>query len=122
MRRLWFIALLAVIVGSLLPGSSAPLRALSLLHVSDKLQHFGAYAVLACLPAWMASRPSPVRTGAWLMAMGILLELFQTLVPGRSCDFFDGLSDAAGIVVGLLFGASCVVLRDSIAPAKVAEG
>jgi VanZ family protein len=122
MRRLWLVLVLAVILGSLLPGGSAPLRALSLLHINDKAQHFLAYALLACLPAWMASRPSLLRTGLFLLAIGLLLEILQSLVPGRACDLSDGLSDAAGIVVGGLFGASCAVLRASISRIKVAPG
>ena len=114
MRRLWLVAVLAVIVGSLLPGGSAPLRALSLLHINDKAEHFLAYAGLACLPLWMQSRPSARRVGLWLLALGISLEILQALVPGRACDLLDGMADGAGIIIGLLFGASVAVLRDSI--------
>jgi VanZ family protein len=122
MRRLWLVLVVAVILGSLLPGGSVPLRALSLLHMNDKVQHFLAYAVLACLPAWMASRPSLPRCGLYLLALGLLLEIFQSFVPGRSCDLLDGLSDTAGIVIGGLFGASCAVLRASISRVKVVPG
>ncbi len=122
MRRLWFLAVLIVIIGSLLPGGSAPLHALSLLHVSDKVQHFLAYAALACLPAWMASRPPALRLGCGLLALGILLELLQSLIPGRTCDFWDGLSDAGGILTGLLLGASVAVLRASVSRMKAQAG
>ncbi len=122
MRRLWLLAVLAVIVGSLVPGGSAPLHALSLLRVNDKMQHFVAYAVLACLSAWMASRPFALRTGLWLVALGALLEILQLLVPGRSCDWLDGLSDAAGVATGALFGECCAVLRASVSRTKTAPG
>jgi hypothetical protein len=50
-RGTWLVAILVVVVGSLLPAASLPMRMLDRLQVSDKIQHFGAYAVLAFLPA-----------------------------------------------------------------------
>ena len=38
------------------------------------------------------------------MGLGILYgvtdELHQVFVPGRFCDFFDGLADALGVLAG----------------------
>src|SRR5205085_3838604 len=51
LRALWLLAILIVIVGSLLPGDSSPMRALDRLHISDKIEHMAAYTVLALLPA-----------------------------------------------------------------------
>ena len=39
---LWMLAIAAVVIGSLLPGKDLPV-----LPVSDKLEHFAAYAVLS---------------------------------------------------------------------------
>ncbi len=122
MRRFWLVLVLAVVVGTLLPGGCAPLRELALLHVNDKVQHFVAYAVLACVPVRAASRGSPFRRGIWLLMMGVALELLQAFVPGRSCELMDGVWDAAGVVVGGLFGGSCTVLRASISRTRVAAG
>jgi VanZ family protein len=122
MRRLWLVAILAVIAGSLLPGGSAPLHALSLLHVNDKAQHFLAYAALACLPLWLPVRPSAWKVGLWMLALGVLLEILQSFVPGRACDLLDGLADAAGVIIGLLFGASVAVLRASVSRVKAVPG
>jgi len=51
LRIVWLIAVLVVIVGSLLPGASFPMRALGSLGIGDKLLHATAYAILAFLPA-----------------------------------------------------------------------
>src|SRR5260370_40886731 len=106
MRGLWLLAILAVVIGSLLPGGSPALRAISLLHINDKVQHFLAYAVLASFPAWMDSRPPPLATCLKLAAMGIVLELLQRLVPGRSCEFLDCLADLGGVLFGFAVSAA----------------
>src|ERR1044071_4856585 len=51
LRILWVIAVLVVIISSLLPSGSFPMRALGKLGIGDKLLHATAYAVLGFLPA-----------------------------------------------------------------------
>jgi VanZ family protein len=103
LRLLWLVAVAAVIVGSLLPGSSLPMRALGELHVSDKLLHFAAYAVLAFLPA-LHERWS-ILTGALVasIGLGVLLEFAQRLSPGRNFEINDMVADTGGVLFGLLF-------------------
>ena len=50
LRAIWLMAILAVIIGSLLPADSPTMRALELLDVNDKVEHFAAYSLLAFLP------------------------------------------------------------------------
>jgi len=109
MRRLWFLAILAVVIGSLLPGGSPALRALGLLHVNDKVQHFAAYMVLAWFPVWLGSRPAAMAACLKLIGLGIALELAQLAVPGRSCEFMDAMADLGGVLCG--FGVSVAMLR-----------
>ena len=111
MRGVRFLATLVVIAGSLLPGGSAALRAISLLHVSDKAQHFLAYAVLAWFAAWMEKRPTALAACLRLAGLGILLELLQFLVPGRSCDLADAAADLGGVFCGLILGTALGALR-----------
>jgi VanZ family protein len=103
LRVAWLLALVAVIVGSLLPPDSAPIRTLDLLPFSDKFDHMGMYALLAFLPAlheetkvvwWMA-------LGA--VALGIALE-FAQLHVGRDFEIGDMVADAVGVSVGLAAG------------------
>lgn len=39
-RIVWFIAIAAVIIGSLLPSGTAPMTLLNRLPISDKIEHF----------------------------------------------------------------------------------
>jgi VanZ family protein len=102
LRILWLAAVAAVIIGSLLPGSSLPLRTLGELHVSDKILHFAAYAVLAFLPALHERWPVLAATLAAAIALGVLLEFAQRLSPGRNFEVADMVADACGVLGGLL--------------------
>jgi len=103
LRVAWLLALVATIVGSLLPPDSAPIRTLDALPFSDKFDHMGMYALLAFLPAlhedtklvwWMA-------LGA--VALGIALE-FAQLYVGRDFEIGDMVADAVGVSIGLAAG------------------
>ncbi len=91
LRIAWLICLVAVIVGSLLPAESAPMRALDKLAINDKVQH-----LLAC------------RTVALLIVLaptlGVFLEYGQLYSPGRSFDVRDMLANAAGVGIGAAIG------------------
>jgi len=102
LRLLWTCAILLVIVGSLLPGSSMPMRALDQLDVSDKLLHFGAYLVLAFLPALHERWPALAAALVGAILLGIALEFAQRLSPGRSFEIADMLADAAGVLCGFV--------------------
>jgi VanZ family protein len=102
LRVLWLAAVIAVIVGSLLPGSSYPMQALGELNVSDKILHFAAYAVLAFLPALHERWPALSAALLGAVALGVLLEFLQRLSPGRNFEVADMVADAAGVVCGML--------------------
>ena len=104
LRFLWLAALLTVMVGSLLPASSLPMRALAHFGISDKLLHFGAYAVLAFLPALHERRLELVAAILAVIAMGALLEFAQLYSPGRSFEIADMVANAAGALCGLVLG------------------
>lgn len=78
--------------------------------VSDKVLHFLAYMILVFL-IWSAI--SPDKRVAWRKAAvwwvllvvslyGVVDELLQGCVAGRSCDVADFLANLAGVVVGLI--------------------
>ena len=104
LRVLWFLAILAVVVGSLLPGDSSAIRMLDQLKISDKLQHFGAYAVLALLPAVHERRRFVIAAALFAVALGIGLEFGQLDSPGRDFEIGDMIADATGVCAGLLVG------------------
>jgi VanZ family protein len=105
LRLVWGGCVLAVIIGSLLPGNSIPIQALERLHINDKVQHALAYAVLALLPVLHEQRRNSVALLLLIaVAMGILLEFGQLYSPGRSFDTHDMLADVAGIIIGATTG------------------
>ena len=71
---------------------------------SDKLLHFAAYAVLAVLVIWAATRGRwRLATGRVVLAAafgctayGITDEIHQRFVPNRNADVADVLADALG--------------------------
>lgn len=97
------IAWAAVIFGiSSLPGSTIPISPPFQL---DKLFHVGIFFVLCLLlnRALLNQSRIPALTGYHLVislliviAYGVSDELHQTVVPGRSSDFYDALADSLG--------------------------
>ncbi len=74
----------------------------------DKLDHVAAFAALAAVSLqWRllgaAGRLPPTLAvlGLALLAYGGLIELLQTLVPGRHGDWADLAADGVGVVLGL---------------------
>lgn len=68
----------------------------------DKADHLLAFAALAvcCRLAWW---PLPVAgVTVALLAYGTLIELLQTMVPGRQGSVADLCADALGLAIGLL--------------------
>ena len=104
LRVLWSLAILTVVVGSLLPGDSSAIRMLNQLKISDKLQHFGAYAVLALLPAIHERRKFVIAAALFAVVLGIGLEFGQLDSPGRDFEIGDMIAEAIGVCAGLLVG------------------
>ncbi|MHC4543000.1 MAG: VanZ family protein [Planctomycetota bacterium] len=81
--------------------------------VSDKIIHFVAYLALVFL-FWFAVSPGRKvnwrRATAWwvllvMVCYGVIDELLQGVVVGRSCDAMDFLADLAGVITGLILFA-----------------
>jgi VanZ family protein len=79
--------------------------------VSDKVNHFGAYGLLSVLlfltMNFQMKYPFLKKNANWLTVLmassyGVLDELHQMLVPGRSCEFLDWLADFSGSLLGVL--------------------
>lgn len=85
-------------------------------NVSDKIEHFGAYGLLSVLlylnlyfqEKIVIINKFPATFTVLLASIyGLLDELHQLLVPGRSAEFLDWLADFSGsltavIITGLL--------------------
>ncbi len=78
--------------------------------VSDKIIHFVAYLVLVFL-LWFAISPDRKvtwrkATAWWVLLVtvcyGVIDELLQGVVVGRSCDVMDFFADLIGVLTGLI--------------------
>ena len=119
LRGLWLITVLAVVIGSLLPGDSLPIRALEHLDISDKIEHFGAYAAVVFLPAIHERWRFVVAVALCAIAMGISLEFGQLYSVGRSFQVSDMIADALGVCFGLGIGIparSSAAVRSLLCP------
>jgi len=97
---LWAGALLCTGAGELLPGDSAPIIALASTNVSDKLMHFGAYAIIAFVPAFGFRLRNAIRYIISTELAGIGLEIAQRFIPDRSSDLYDVLANTIGVLAG----------------------
>jgi len=82
---------------TLAPGEDLPPT-----HVWDKAQHAISWFVLTAIGlAFWPTRPA--RIGAFVLLLGVLVEVLQAVLPfGRDGDVRDLLGDAVGVLPALL--------------------
>ena len=106
--KLWIVAIVAVIIGELLPGNSAPVRWMLATSGSDKVLHFLAYFTLSAIPAFGFKRRNGLLAAGAMLILGWMLEVIQPLIPGRGFAWSDIAANALGIttavILGFLFG------------------
>jgi hypothetical protein len=95
---LGWLLVVGVIFGSLLPGGSLPMT----LGVHDKLQHAAAYGFLTVWFTGFYRRGLYFFIGVGLFALGVALDLLQSLTATRSLDWYDVVANFAGIATGLV--------------------
>jgi VanZ family protein len=99
--RLWLGVWLAAIAATLVLGV-VPLPAIDapVAHF-DKIEHAVGYALLAASAACLF-RPGRPLFGVLLalVALGIVIELLQALLPWRSAELMDALANAVGVAIG----------------------
>ena len=95
---LWMLAIAVVVFASLVPAQALPA-----VPVSDKLEHFAAYAVLSAAAVQLfARRLSWAIACVLLVLMGIGLEHLQAqMALGRQLDSADALANTLGVLAGL---------------------
>jgi VanZ family protein len=106
LRILWVIAILIVIIGSVLPSFSAPMRALDKLGINDKVEHVTAYLVLALLPSIHERAGMVVGAAIGAVLLGIALEYVQLYSGWRDFEVADMVADAVGVCLGVAFGVA----------------
>jgi VanZ family protein len=90
-----------------LPGKDLPD-----LGISDKIEHFGAFFILAVLlnlaliyqrKSYFLFKNSSIATIVITLSYGAIDEIHQLFISGRSADIRDWLADSTGVIVGILF-------------------
>lgn len=80
--------------------------------VGDKFEHFLGYFILAILLSLtlffqnkfpLLKQHYLISTVLICLCYGIIDELHQLIVPGRSCELLDWLSDVGGAIIGIIF-------------------
>jgi VanZ family protein len=104
LQMVWAALIGLVVIGSLLPAATVPIRMIGALHINDKALHTVAYVSLAFLPALYERRRRLAYIAVGLVALGVLLEFGQLWSPGRSFEIGDMLADAAGVIAGTSIG------------------
>jgi VanZ family protein len=104
LRTTWLIAIFIVIVGSLLPGDSLPIKPLDRLNINDKIEHFAAYAILAFLPTIHERWRFVIAAAIGAVVPEVALEFGQLYSGWRDFEVGDMVADALGVGFGLLVG------------------
>jgi VanZ family protein len=90
-----------------LPGKDLPD-----LGISDKIEHFSAFFILAVLinltliyqrKSYLLFRYAIIATIIITLSYGAIDEIHQLFIPGRSADFRDWLADSSGVIMGVFF-------------------
>lgn len=109
-KRILYIPLIfywiLLFIATSLPGPDVPK-----LGVSDKVEHFSSYLILAIFLnltlrfqdkfAWL-KRKAASATIVIVMVYAALDELHQLLVPSRDCDIKDWFADSSGAILGVV--------------------
>ncbi len=99
----------------LFTATSIPAQSVPSFGVGDKFNHFFAYFILAILlyltlsfqeKSIFTQRNAALLTIAIILLYGVLDELHQMLIPGRSAEFLDWAADAIGTICGVLIVSS----------------
>jgi VanZ family protein len=103
--------ILGIYWATLLVLTSLPGNDLPDFNVSDKLEHFLAFCVLAMLlylSLFVQEKYQKIKkysSSFTLLIIGTyaaLDELHQLFIPGRDCDFLDWIADFSGALAGVL--------------------
>jgi len=103
-RIAWWLAILALIVGSLLPSDSVAIQTLDRLPLSDKMEHAGMYGWITFLPSLCERRSVVIVAALGAIALGVGLEIAQLLTGWRDFEVADMVADTVGVCIGLAVG------------------
>lgn len=102
-----------------LPQALIPLE----FHLWDKLCHATAFLVMGALTLMAAGFPALsgaqcARRGVWVvlysLAIGLLIEFWQSYVPGRQSERADVMADLAGAALAVLLAMMFIRRRERL--------
>lgn len=97
---LWAVLVVAITVASMMPNFGPPAE-----YNVDKILHFLGYGAAAGLPFLAFHERRHVLATALAMApLGVVLEVLQQFVPGRTAETGDALANIGGVIIGLAAG------------------
>jgi VanZ family protein len=110
-RKIWLVYIplilywIILFTATTLPGDQMPN-----LHLSDKIEHFSAFFILAVLlnlaliyqrKSYLLFKNAIIVTIIICLSYGAVDELHQIFVPGRYADVRDWLADLTGVIFGV---------------------
>jgi len=111
-RKVWLVYIPLIIYWLILfVATTLPVERLPSIGLTDKINHFIAYFVLAVLvnltliyqrKSKFLFKKAQIVTIVICLFYGALDELHQLLVPGRSAETLDWVADASGTFTGVL--------------------
>nr|CBX30771.1 hypothetical protein N47_E42830 [uncultured Desulfobacterium sp.] len=97
----WICSVCLVIYYSLIPGVEFPVD----FWQADKLYHFVSYCWLSVLPMIAYSdRKIALTASLSMVLLGVLIEILQIFVPGRTFAMADIAANTLGVVLGIYNG------------------
>jgi VanZ family protein len=102
---------LIVLLG-LTPGKSMPETDLWVILSFDKIAHFGIFSIFSMLLTigfikqykylFLRYHSAKMAIGVSLL-LGLIIEIFQAFIPGRSLEYYDLLANSIGAFAGFGF-------------------
>lgn len=85
----------------------------------DWLHHGAAFIALVCSARWAFPRTHVFWTLLYCLILGLLIELFQGLLPHRTSSVADMLANSVGVIIGI--GISTLI-KQQLAQRHAAKG
>jgi VanZ family protein len=91
--------------------TTLPAQSVPSVGVSDKIEHLLAYLVLSILlyltllfqkKSVLLKNYAMLFTSLIVFAYGVLDEVHQLMIPGRSCELLDFFADILGGIIGII--------------------
>jgi VanZ family protein len=111
-RKVWLVYVPLVLYWTILfTATTIPGNKLPDIHLSDKIEHFSAFFILAVLlnltliyqrKSLLLFNYAALVTIIICLSYGAIDELHQMIIPGRTADLRDWIADSTGVILGVL--------------------